>query len=194
MIGPWDGKYDGSRYTHIADRVKREPESKIDLDAEYEGKIDPLTHKPIRLRWRYVQTDTNCIRTPDKMDNAIYYAYTDVHFEEDTDVLAMIGTDDASVLWINGEQVWLDDELSTWGLHENILHVHFRKGWNTILFCVENGPDECQFSFVMVREETKAAADAAKRAAEQRRNAPPAQSSSGSNTPSPATSARRRLP
>ncbi len=82
----------------------------------------------------------------------------------------MTGTDDASVLWINGEQVWLDDELSTWGLHENILHVHFRKGWNTILFCVENGPDECQFSFVMVREETKAAADAAKRAAEQRRN------------------------
>ena len=166
VIGPWDGKYDGSRFTHIADRVKREPETRIDLDAEYDGKIDPVTQKPIRLRWRYVQTDTTCIRTPDKMDNAIYYAYTDVHFEEDTDVLAMIGTDDASVLWINGEQVWLDDELSTWGLHENILHVHFRKGWNTILFCVENGPDECQFSFVMVREETKAAADAAKRAAE----------------------------
>ena len=37
------------------------------------------------------------------------------------------------------------------------------------LFCLENGPDECQFSFVMVREEAKAAADAAKRAAEQRR-------------------------
>ncbi|MBO7088632.1 MAG: hypothetical protein J6W70_01900, partial [Lentisphaeria bacterium] len=89
--------------------------------------------------------------------------------------LAMIGTDDASVLWINGEQVWLDDELSTWGLHENMIDVHFRKGWNTILFCVENGPDECQFSFVMVREETKAAADAAKRAAEQRRNNQPTQ-------------------
>ena len=171
VIGPWDGKYDGSRFTHIADRVKREPETRIDLDAEYDGKLDPVTQKPIRLRWRYVQTDTTCIRTPDKMDNAIYYAYTDVHFEEDTDVLAMIGTDDASVLWINGEQVWIDDELSTWGLHENIIHVHFRKGWNTILFCVENGPDECQFSFVMVREETKAAADAAKRAAEQSRNA-----------------------
>ena len=198
VIGPWDGKYDGSRYTHIAERKRQEPETRIDLDAEYDGKIDPLTKKPIRLRWRYVQTDTACVRPPDKMDNAIYYAYTDVFFEEDTDVLAMIGTDDASVLWINGEQVWLDDELSTWGLHENIIRVHFRKGWNTILFCVENGPDECQFSFVMVREETQAAADAAKRAAEQsrgdRQTQPRPQSSSGSNTPSPAPSARRRLP
>ncbi len=193
VIGPWDGKYDGSRFTHIADRVKREPETRIDLDAEYDGKLDPVTQKPIRLRWRYVQTDTTCIRTPDKMDNAIYYAYTDVHFEEDTDVLAMIGTDDASVLWINGEQVWIDDELSTWGLHENIIHVHFRKGWNTILFCIENGPDECQFSFVMVREETKAAADAAKRAAEQRRNAQQTQAArpGGSNSTS---ATRPRLP
>ena len=193
VIGPWDGKYDGSRFTHIADRVKREPETRVDLDAEYDGKLDPVTQKPIRLRWRYVQTDTNCIRTPDKMDNAIYYAYTDVYFEEDTDVLAMIGTDDASVLWINGEQVWIDDELSTWGLHENILHVHFRKGWNTILFCIENGPDECQFSFVMVREETKAAADAAKRAAEQRRNTRQTQAArpGGSNSTS---ATRPRLP
>ncbi|MBR2964361.1 MAG: hypothetical protein IKC53_09180, partial [Lentisphaeria bacterium] len=193
VIGPWDGKYDGSRFTHIADRVKREPETRVDLDAEYDGKLDPVTQKPIRLRWRYVQTDTNCIRTPDKMDNAIYYAYTDVYFEEDTDVLAMIGTDDASVLWINGEQVWIDDELSTWGLHENILHVHFRKGWNTILFCIENGPDECQFSFVMVREETKAAADAAKRAAEQRRNTQQTQAArpGGSNSTS---ATRPRLP
>jgi hypothetical protein len=201
VIGPWEGKYDGSRFTHIADRVKREPETRIDLDAEYDGKIDPVTQKPIRLRWRYVQTDTTCIRTPDKMDNAIYYAYTDVHFEEDTDVLAMIGSDDASVLWINGEQVWFDDELSTWGLHENIIPIHFRKGWNTILFCVENGPDECQFSFVMVREDTKAAADAAKRAAEQRRNAQQTQATrpgatSGPNTTSPITRpvTRPRLP
>ncbi len=198
VIGPWDGKYDGSRYTHIADRVKREPETRIDLDAEYDGKIDPVTQKPIRLRWRYVQTDTTCIRTPDKMDNAIYYAYTDVHFEEDTDVLAMIGSDDASVLWINGEQVWLDDELSTWGLHENIIHIHFRKGWNNILFCVENGPDECQFSFVMVREETPAAAEAAKRAAEQRRGAQQTPSARPGAASAPNTSAptrtRPRLP
>ena len=194
VIGPWEGKYDGSRFTHIADRVKREPETRIDLDAEYDGKIDPVTQKPIRLRWRYVQTDTTCIRTPDKMDNAIYYAYTDVHFEEDTDVLAMIGSDDASVLWINGEQVWFDDELSTWGLHENIVHIHFRKGWNTILFCVENGPDECQFSFVMVREETPAAAAAAKRAAEQRRNAPQTQAARPDAAAPSTPSARRRLP
>ena len=114
----------------------------------------------------------------------------------------MIGTDDASVLWINGEQVWLDDELSTWGLHENIIHeniihVHFRKGWNTILFCIENGPDECQFSFVMVREETKAAADAAKRAAEQRRNAQQTQAANPNGSGSTQITRpvqRRRLP
>ena len=131
------------------------------------------------------------------MDNAIYYAYTDVFFEEDTDVLAMIGTDDASVLWINGEQVWLDDELSTWGLHENMIPVHFRKGWNTILFCVENGPDECQFSFVMVREETKAAADARRRAREEgrviREQTPRSQPSASEPAPS-ATARRRNLP
>lgn len=144
MIGPWDAKG-----IPTAELPIQAPEKHIDLDGVYNGKPDPQTGKPIKLKWRYVQNDAVCLRVIDKLEDAYYYAYTDVWFAEGMDMNIVVGSDDAAKVWINGMVVWDDEGLSEWNLAEGVARVYFKKGWNKILIRIHNGPNECQFSFCM---------------------------------------------
>jgi hypothetical protein len=143
IIGPYEASH-GIDYTH-----KHEPETVIDLDAQYKGKIDPATGQPRKLEWQFYQSSTLRMRPPNETTGATYYAYTEIFFEEGTDLLLAVGSDDGAKVWINDLVVWQDDELSGWNLEEGYRKVYFKKGYNKILVRLGNGPNTCTFSVLL---------------------------------------------
>jgi len=133
------------------------PESGVDLDARYPG------GKHGSLTWQFVQGDLSkrfskgaplWTRTPIAMVPAggepygVWYAYTEVVFDQDRDVWIAFGNDDRSDIWINGLPVWhSSDQLKGWRPDQARRRVRFHKGTNEILYRIENGWYEAVFSF-----------------------------------------------
>jgi hypothetical protein len=119
------------------------PESRVDLDATYpvEGGV---------LRWRFVQNSEAKVRPPDERSYSIYYAYTELWFDEERDLWIAMGSDDFSKIWINDMQVWASGmQHKAWKPNEGYRKVHFKKGLNRVLMRVENGQHVCNFSFML---------------------------------------------
>jgi hypothetical protein len=136
------------------------PERGVDLDAVYYGKND----QPVRWNWQQ-EPGYPFVPTP-RAENAVYYAYTEVTVEQDTDLWVSIGADDDSKTWFNDRLVWIsgmdedkpwyrqpfytmEKELATRNLSEGQRKLHFHKGRNTILFKLYNGMDLMFFSVVL---------------------------------------------
>lgn len=119
------------------------PESVVDLDATYpiEGGV---------LRWRFVQNSEAKVRPPDERSYSIYYAYTELWFDEERDLWIAMGSDDFSKIWINDMQVWASGmQHKAWKPNEGYRKVHFKKGLNRVLMRVENGQHVCNFSLML---------------------------------------------
>jgi hypothetical protein len=125
------------------------PEIRVDLDAKYPGKVSRQTGKPIELAWRFYQSNTLRITPPDETDGSVYYAYTEVYFEEEAEALIAVASDDAAKVWVNDMVVWQDTGLSAWRLDEGFRRVLFRKGYNRVLVRIENGPVACVYSILL---------------------------------------------
>jgi len=122
------------------------PESVIDLDATYEGKPD-RDGKPRTVRWQFHQSPQPAIFPPDDEEYQIYYAYTELWFDEERDLWIAVGSDDYSKLWLNGLLVWKSGEqLKGWNIDEGYRRVHFNRGLNRVLYRVENGWHSTEFS------------------------------------------------
>lgn len=120
------------------------PESVIDLDAAYVG-VGNRT-----VRWQFVQSGNPRVKPADMREYAIYYAYTELWFDEPRDMWIAAGSDDRATLWINGDPVWISSrQLKSLHLDEWVKRVHFRKGLNRILYRVENGWRACEFSLML---------------------------------------------
>jgi len=145
IIGPWDnkGKLD---YTVI-----HPPEIGIDLDADYTDGKFVLNSKTKRhsLRWQFVQSDIMRITPPMERGDSTYYAYTEVYFEEATEMLVAIASDDAARMWVNDKLIWEDQGLSGWSLDEGFRVASFKKGFNNLLVRIENGPVLCEYSVLL---------------------------------------------
>jgi hypothetical protein len=143
-IGPWANP--GRR------NIDRQypPDTLVDLDATYKLS-DGRT-----LKWKYVESDHPRMTPSDPTDYGIYYAYTEVYFEEATDMLLATGSDDRGILYINGIPVWISaTRQKGWDIDEAWRKVHFKKGINRILFRVENGHYYVGFSLVMMLPDQK---------------------------------------
>ena len=117
------------------------PESVVDLDASYRGKDNRM------VKWQFTQSDKAEIIPPNAEEYQIYYAYTELWFEEASDRWIAVGSDDYSKLWIEGMPVWKSGEqLKGWNPKEGYRKVHFKQGLNRILYRVENGWHATQFS------------------------------------------------
>jgi hypothetical protein len=151
IIGPWDngGAIDYS--------VIHPPEFEIDFDAVYtDGKKGNVytSHKVFEdidgtLRWRFTQSDNIRILPKIQSPDSTFYAYTELYFEEDTEMLVAIASDDATRVWINGVLTWEELGLSSWNIGERFERAFFHKGTNKVLIRLENGPSETLFSFVI---------------------------------------------
>ena len=146
IIGPWEnhGKLDH--------REIFPPELSIDFDAKYQGKNNPRGKdkgKPMELRWQFTQSGRIQVVPPNEMSNSVYYAYTEIHFEQNTDMLLAVASDDSSKLWINDIVVWDDKTHSDWRIGEGSRKVFFKKGYNRLLLRLENRGSETEFSVLI---------------------------------------------
>lgn len=144
IIGPWENK-------GVLDYTRtRPPEISIDLDAQYsDGKIDSNTGNPRLLRWEFLQSDMMRLVPPVEEGDSTYYGFTEVYFEEATEMLLAIASDDAARMWVNDKLIWEDRGQSGWNLSEGFKKVVFRKGFNKFLVRIENGPKLCEFSVLL---------------------------------------------
>lgn len=121
--------------------TKFPPETIVNLSATYPGKNGKI------VGWEFLQTNkANCVPLHDE-EYAIYYAYTELWFDEAVDLWIAIGSDDKANVWINNLPVWVSsDQLKVWRIDEGLRKVHFQKGVNKILYRVENGWKATSFS------------------------------------------------
>ncbi len=139
MIGPFenDGRLNFKR--------QYPPSTEFDLDAEYTGKFD----QPVR--WNFVQTDE--IKQPvyPLADRAAYFAYTELYFEEPTEVWVAFGSDDAAKFWINEVPVFESRQKGHgWMMFEGHRKVFFKKGRNEIKARVETSPGVSHLSMILL--------------------------------------------
>ena len=147
IIGPFQRLEEYT--TDLNFKYRYPPETHVDLDATYPGKISNATRRPAELRWRFYQSNTLRITPPDEADGSVYYAYTEVYFEDQEEVLIAVASDDAAKVWVNDLVVWQDTGLSPWRLDEGFRRILFRKGYNRILVRVESAPGICNYSLLL---------------------------------------------
>jgi len=160
LIGPWPNP--GRKNLN----KKYPPETVVDLNATYTG--GRKDERPIPVRWKFFQAPatfpeprrkiTGQIIPPGLGEYEIYYAYTELWFDEARDLWVAIGSDDQSKIWINDEMIWKSsDEQKAWVANEGLRKVHFCKGINRILYRYENGHFGGCFSFWISLKSTVAA-------------------------------------
>lgn len=152
------GPFDNAGRANI--EKKFPPETVVDLDATYLGKDD----QP--LRWEFFQTPEPRIVPPFDhfhperksvipakdmesrgLEYIIYYAYTELYFEAAADLWIAVGSDDYSKLWIEDQLVWASGkQQKSWRVDEGFRRVHFKQGYNRVLYRVENGWHGTDFS------------------------------------------------
>lgn len=155
IIGPFDG---GSQWGFST--RKYPPEQAVDFTAVYAGKDDRL------LRWTYYHSDQYPLVPPDFQENAVYYGYTELIVDKDSDLWVWIGADDNARIWLNDYVVyeggnlnkgWYFDEVysgssehrKNWNFTEAKQLMHFKKGRNKIMFRLFNASKRGYFSMVL---------------------------------------------
>ncbi|MFA7344263.1 MAG: cell envelope integrity protein TolA [Terrimicrobiaceae bacterium] len=126
--------------------TKFPPETVVDLNGVYAGKNDAP------VRWRFRQWDTPRIIPEHSGEEApaIYYAYTELFLDEPRDLWVASGSDDKGTMWVNDIMVWKSgDQLKNWIPNEGYRKVHFVKGYNRILYRLENGQFGAVFSVMI---------------------------------------------
>ncbi len=114
----------------------------IDLDARYVGA------EKNTVRWEFLSTDRRVCFVPQRpMDWAIWYAYTEIWAEEEMDKFCIFGSDDYGKCWINGETAY-DSGVTPhpWVPDRKYAKVHFKRGFNPVLFKIENAWGRTGFS------------------------------------------------
>ncbi len=148
IVGPW-------RVPDMQYEPVHEPETAVDLDAiYYNGYVDGDGPLDGELRWQFVQTEEMRVQPPNVRSGAVWYAYTEVYFEQDKEMLLAIASDDAAKVWINDMVVWHDTGLSPWSMGEGFRRVRFQQGYNRVLVRVTNGPAHCIFSVLICPPES----------------------------------------
>lgn len=140
IVGPFDNP------NRVNIHQKFPPESLVDLDARYRTQSSPAP-----VGWTFYQSDRPKIE-PRKFQGeyVIYYAWTELYFEEATDVWIAVGSDDRSDLWINNVRVWSSsDTLKAWRIDEGKRKVRFEAGMNSVLYRIENGNGPWAFSLCL---------------------------------------------
>lgn len=140
------------------------PETVVDLNATYVGKRG----RPIR--WDFFQapgprvvppfdgfnplpsgaTDGGDTFKARDLEYIIYYGYTELRAMQDCDVWIAVGSDDFSKLWIEDQLVWASGKQhKKWRVDEGFRKVRLKQGVNRVLFRVENGHAQTEFSLAV---------------------------------------------
>ena len=155
VIGPFAGQGDESMAHGYP------PEDDVDLDAAYPGPEGRT------LTWQFTSRGFYPFIPPDRRDDAVYYAYTELRVDEDRDVWLSIAADDDSMMWLDERLVWVsspgdkpwyhppyylrDELVGSLALTEGQRRVHLAAGVHRLLFKLYNKEDRTFFSVVLSR-------------------------------------------
>lgn len=133
LLGPFDApEYSGF------DKVFP-PEKKVDLAAKYDGQMGTIAWK--RFHNPDALGQLNLIDAVASTKEAVAYAYTELESPKDVDAQLRCGADDNCSVWLNGEKVFGRNQwLNGSRLDRFIAPVHLRKGKNTVLVKICQGP------------------------------------------------------
>ena len=153
VIGPFAGQGDESMQRGYP------PEDDVDLDAAYPGPEGRT------LTWQFTSRGFYPFIPPDRRDDAVYYAYTELRVDEDVDVWLSIAADDDSMMWLDERLVWVgapgdkpwyhppyylrDELVGSLSLAEGQRRVHLDAGVHRLLFKLYNKEDRTFFSVVL---------------------------------------------
>ena len=153
VIGPFAGQGDESMAHGYP------PEDDVDLDAAYPGPEGRT------LTWQFTSRGFYPFIPPDRRDDAVYYAYTELRVDEDRDVWLSIAADDDSMMWLDERLVWVgspgdkpwyhppyylrDELVGSLALTEGQRRVHLTAGVHRLLFKLYNKEDRTFFSVVL---------------------------------------------
>jgi hypothetical protein len=139
IIGPF-GNPD-RRYLHHAFPPEACLKSGVDLDATYVGKGGRV------VKWMFQKSNYIPVIPHAPQDGAIWYAYTEVYAASDKTRWCIFGSDDFGKAWVNGELVFTSPETPhPWIPDRGYEEVTFKKGYNPVLFKLENAWGNTGFS------------------------------------------------
>ena len=158
LIGPFDGRHGADIYNNPA----YPPEKAVLLDAVYYGKDNRL------VKWRYVTSQSYPLVPPDMVEDSVYYGYTEVSVDKDSDLTAWIGADDDVQIYLNDRLVWKGGNVNKAAYFDTIFNggpsylrdynrtegkrvLHFNKGRNKLFFKLSNGPNSAFLSLVLTK-------------------------------------------
>ena len=140
------------------------PETVVDLNATYVGKRG----RPVRWEFHHSAqprivppfdnfnplpsgaTDGGDTVKARDLEYIIYYGCTELRAVEECDVWIAVGSDDFSKLWIEDQLVWASGKgHKKWRVDEGFRKVHLKQGVNRVLFRVENGHAQTEFSLAV---------------------------------------------
>ena len=112
------------------DRVY-EPEKDADLNRTY------VNARGDTLKWKSASADTNGIldfvKNFGEYENVVAYAQTTIQAKKSVEVPILFGSDDAPVIWVNGEEVHREHIHRSAKPASDLLFVRLKRGTNTIL-------------------------------------------------------------
>ncbi len=121
----------------------------LNLDSVYVGQANRS------ISWQFTRSPEVCIIPHYPRDWAIWYAYTEVYSDRDQERWCIFGSDDYGKAWVNGEPVYGSGKTPhPWIPDRAYKKVKFRKGYNAVLFKLENAWGRTGFSMCIYLGET----------------------------------------
>jgi hypothetical protein len=120
----------------------------IDLDAKYVG-MGRHGEGTRTIEWEFVATDRRVCYIPQPPEEwAIWYAYTEIWCDKDQERWCIFGSDDFGKCWVNGKEVFTSGVTPhPWVPDRDHAKVQFKKGFNVVLFKLENAWGRTGWSF-----------------------------------------------
>ncbi|MEP6504673.1 MAG: hypothetical protein ABJD97_15145 [Betaproteobacteria bacterium] len=153
VIGPFAGKGEESM------QAVYPPEEGVDLDGAYAG-LGGRT-----LAWKFTSRGFYPFVPPDRAEEAVYYAFTELRVDADRDVWFAIASDDDSMMWLDDRLVWVsapgdkpwyhppyyarDELVGSLALAEGQRRVHLAPGVHRLLFKLHSVHERTFFSVVV---------------------------------------------
>jgi len=106
---------------------------------EDEGALDPAQIKDVNgVSWKTLNSKADVVDLESAAafgphDKVVAFAFAEIEYEDESDMILGLGSDDSVMAWWNGRQVLVQDVLRGVKIGEDQVHLRTRKGRNTLL-------------------------------------------------------------